>query len=528
MSARGTYLPKNNWQSRVSIGRTENRFADTRFTSLCVDGRHYLMAFHRHSQSTSFPVHKYVLKCQVLFFTTEIQLNVARNQQIHILEEVGYRILRHSAKHRRFGLLLHAFTMTLLTTDNRCWGANIKPESRSDNTTNGLLEKKEEILRQSSNSPSKERNKQARKNCKTRRSSQQSKASKPKSHIDALPIEVSLHIYLKKRQKARVRKQKTLPEEISFLSSSSVHSDLESETCLQNQRSIESVAYGTKSQLDVHNKHVCLELLESEGFDDNCVGMEHLLSLINRELVNSSSFASSDTRSIAYSLICDNGYQQNGGEFSRRLRDAFPSFLVEVHRKTHYAKGDSFDTESTASLSSSSNSSSSSSTTGSEHMNGSEHAVFAKTSLKLPALQILVSSLQLVTRTRRISRRQSSFSISMDMGDTFWRQILTYMTACLQDLVVQPGAKDSHSEEYPQNGSIEAALVVKGLRLLCKLQPEVMNSYVRYSLLPFLSSALEFGSEQQQQIKETRGHHRRLSGDKMLVKECERLLRSFL
>lgn len=453
---------------------------------------------------------------------------MSRNQHIHVLEGVGYRILRYSAKYRRFGLVLEVFTMTLLTTDNRCWGTNIEPESRPDNTENELRERKDEIPRQPSRSPSKEPNKPARKNSKMRRSSQQRKVSKPKSRIDALPIEVSLHIYLQKRQKARVRKQKTLPEEISFLSSSSVHSDLEPEICLQNQRSIESDAYGNRNELDAHNKNVCLELLESERFDDNCVGMEHLLSLINRELVNSSSFASSDTTFVAYSLICDNGYQQNGGEFSRRLREVFPSFLVEVNRKKQYAKGDSFDTESTASLSSSSNSSSSSSTTRSEHMDGSEHAVFDKTSLKLPALQILASSLQLVTRTRRISRRQSSYSISMDMGDTFWRQILTYMTACLQDFVVQPGGKDSHSEESPQNGSIEAALVVKGLRLLCKLQPEVMNSYVRYSLLPFVSSALEFGSEQQQQTKQTRGHHRRLSGDKMLVKECERLLRSFL
>jgi hypothetical protein len=50
---------------------------------------------------------------------------------------------------------------------------------------------------------------------------------------------------------------------------------------------------------------------------------------------------------------------------------------------------------------------------------------------------------------------------------------------------------------------------------------------LRHSLLPFVSNARKFGAEQQQQQCKRRNHRRQSSADKMLVRECERLLKSF-
>jgi len=115
----------------------------------------------------------------------------------------------------------------------------------------------------------------------------------------------------------------------------------------------------------------------------------------------------------------------------------------------------------------------------------------------------------------------------MDLQNGFWKSILAYMTECLQGLVTLPrGGPEDESASY----SVEAALVVKGFRLLNKLQPEMMDPYVRHSLLPFVSNARKFGVEQQQQQQQQqckrRNHRRQSSADKMLVRECERLLRS--
>lgn len=412
--------------------------------------------------------------------------------------------------------------MTLLATDNRCWGATVDPisvpEKEHDDIAGNVRETEDNFVRQCFKPSSVKLDRSA---STSRRSSQHNNVTNSKLNFDTLPLDISWHAPMEEKRRRRVRKHKrTIPKEISFLSSSSVHSDLGSETCSQMPESIENETYVNVCQRDLQNKCICVELLESERFDDNCLGMEHLLSMVNRELVNSSS--PGDRTSVAYDLIYN-----NGEDFSMRLRDILPSFLCRIPRK--FAKVETSDTDSTTSLSSSfsSPSLSSNSKADSEGIFGSESAVFIKSSLRLPALQILISSLQLVTRTRRVSRRKSSNSISMDLGDRFWSKILAYMTTCLQDL----GANDSDSETLNpmQKCSIEAALVVKGLRLLCKLQPEVMSSYVRYSLLPFVSGALEFGTEHQQHKQSShKGHHQRQSGDKMLVKECQRLLRSFV
>ena len=363
-----------------------------------------------------------------------------------------------------------------------------------------------------------------------------------------------------------------IPKEISFHSSSpSVDSDLESEARPRIRRKPSRNIRGNKRERDFHNKCICLELLESERFDDNCIGMEHLVSITNHELVNSSQFVASECRdnkdstnrsidesslltsSIAHSLVCNSNTDE---DFSNRLRAIFPSFLCDhlvesdtVSFTPPYIKSTSCYRKTGTRIRRMSKDGDSSGYSQSKSM------------LKLPALRILVSSLEFVSRTTTMLSDSSTgqSSQSMDLLDGFWRLILTYMTKCLQDLVVSTGEEKAQEEDefietinreessnphhdyhhqYQKNTirpesssipcSVEAALVVKGFRLLHKLQPEIMSPYVRYSLLPFVSNAREFGFEQQQlRIRVHRKHHRRSSsGDKMLARECERLLRS--
>jgi len=66
---------------------------------------------------------------------------------------------------------------------------------------------------------------------------------------------------------------------------------------------------------------------------------------------------------------------------------------------------------------------------------------------------------------------------------------------------------------------IEAALVVKGIRLLQRIEPTMMRPYVRYSLLPYISNAKEIFDGQQSASTTC------CMGDKILVRECERLLK---
>lgn len=380
--------------------------------------------------------------------------------------------------------------------------------------------------------------------------------------IGSLPMECSWHSSARQMQQERVSNRRSIPIEISFDDSSSlsVVSDLDSEDGPQIRR-VTKHFEGDERQRDFHNKCICLELLESERFDDNCIGMEHLVSITNRELVNSSKLVLSDPHNteygtskrkdgsllistIAYSLVCNSSSHETYGEFARRLRAVFPSFLFESQQETSHRRsrsktqrsnrrGDSWDTDSTESLSlSSSSPSCPSSANGSSRMvSSTQHGEITKTELKLPALRILVSSLELVSRTRALSPRLASSSsasgassISMDLLNGFWKLILTYMTECLQGLVTLPRGG---LEDEAASSRVEAALVVKGFRLLNKLQPEMMNPYLRHSLLPFVSNARKFGAEQQQQQCKRRNHRRQSSADKMLVRECERLLKSF-
>jgi len=275
--------------------------------------------------------------------------------------------------------------------------------------------------------------------------------------------------------------------------------------------------------------------------------------MANRELVNSSQFMMLDndrsessllSSTLAYSLVCKSN-DRRGTKFSERLRSVFPTFLCDLRTGRHDDDDDASETDSESSASAST--SLSSFRCGSQDDKKDNSCYQDRTSLKLPALRVLVSSLELVLRTRTttkpvasdLSRHSSSLHHlspsfpSIDLLDDFWRSMLTYMTDCLQELVVETGnnnstlpsaEKSKPSTATRENGSIttpcsiEAALVVKGYRLLHRLQPRLMGPYVRYSLLPFVSNAHEFGKQRQ--------GTRRSAGDKMLVRECERLLKS--
>ena len=411
-------------------------------------------------------------------------------------------------------------TNSNVTPNTRLWGQEASPEECNNFTLD-----QEQLERKNSNT------------------------IRSQSQVGTVPL--ASHVLSKRKKKCRLNAHKSsIPKEISFDSSSSPEdSELESQTF---PILIKSDSARDEREIDFHNKCICLELLESERFDENCIGMEHLLSIANRELVNSSlftvpeSFDTIDTAnkhnhesllasSIGYSLVCNYDSNQNSGEFSERLTAVFPLFLAKIQQKKYYSstEGEISDTDSTASLSSSFSSpslySNSVNSTGvSDKMIRSESGEISKTKLRLPALQILVSSLELVSR--------ASSSRWMDLQNRFWRLVLPSMTACLQDLAILPtsGEKGIDSEKTgTSSSSIEAALVVKGFRLLYKLQPNVMSPYIRSSLLPIVSRVMEYNAEQQLERRQPchrRGHHRRksFSGDKMLVKESERLLRSFL
>eukprot|EP00536_Pseudo-nitzschia_multiseries_P000526 jgi/Psemu1/1165/gm1.1165_g len=370
------------------------------------------------------------------------------------------------------------------------------------------------------------------------------------------------------------RTPRTIPSEIVCYESSdsSVHSDLESGSNLQPRRTTTKQPQHQET-CDSHNKGICVELLESDWFDDNCIGMEHLVAIANRELVNSSCFLMLDddersgslllSSTLAYSLVC-NTNDDCGGGFSPRLRSVFPTFF-NVSRSGRTGKKQKDDeTSQTGSESSSSSVSSplwsSSLSRGSQDAKTQDFGLQNRATLKLPALRVLVSSLELVLRTRSIGVKPSdqpnvlaSFSsfYSIDIVDHFWRAMLAYMTDCLQELVAERGIGRQHTSAEKKsrvavapmmnsdkdsdkdsdssitvNGiaapcSVEAALVVKVVRLLNRLEPRLMGPYLRYTLLPFVLSAQELGKQNRDARQSMRS-----PGDTMLVRECERLLKT--
>ena len=211
----------------------------------------------------------------------------------------------------------------------------------------------------------------------------------------------------------------------------------------------------------------CLSLLESDDYGDIRIGMEHLLILVNGELVDSK-LEDSIASALIFGTDDEDGYKS-------RIRNMFLSFFCPMedsrqdqdirNRDTH--DGPSRDETSLDS-----------------DMTGSTARL--KMSLRLPALRVLVSSLELCSRDR---------NQTINLSDGFWQSILGYMTESLKNGKTQ---------------GLATAMIVKCFRLLREIQPQTMEPYLKYSLLPSILH-----------IKEN-GHSSR---DKMIVRECDRLLK---
>lgn len=227
-----------------------------------------------------------------------------------------------------------------------------------------------------------------------------------------------------------------------------------------------------KKDTDYNPVWTCLKLLESDCYDDNRLGIEHLVMIVNRELVDSKWKGS-----VAESLILRNFEDV----FSKRIRYVFPSFFTDefLYRKSpnhqQIVKKES-ETQESQSTGYTSLYSDLSDSTGRRH----------RRSLKLPALRVFVSSLEL------ISTRPGKKSI--DLSDPFWKCMLTYMVDSLEERNL---------------GCLESVLYVKGFRLLLKVDPQTFHCLIKESILPLVVGVKEHGKEK---------------GDKMLVRECDRLL----
>ena len=253
-----------------------------------------------------------------------------------------------------------------------------------------------------------------------------------------------------------------------------------------------------QQQQRIVNKNVCLTLLESDRYDDQCLGIERLVSICNRELVNTKL----DDNSIAYVLTVatatttrttatksqpppDNNTSISNTEFSTRLRTVFLGFFCDNGVEQH-------DQD--------------------EELHQQQRCSF-----KVPALRILVSSLELISRTS--GTRESAISSSLNLLDGFWKSMMMYMTECVQELRVDNNDDDDNDNRRSNVPAaalsasctrFEAALVVKLFRLLQRIEPKMMTPYVRYTLLPYISNAQEYGHT---------------TSDRMLVRECDRLIK---
>jgi len=227
---------------------------------------------------------------------------------------------------------------------------------------------------------------------------------------------------------------------------------------------------------------MCLKLLESDCYEDYRLGIEQLVVIVNRDLVNSNMEGS-----VAQSLILGT----EGSDFSKRIRAIFPSFCTDAflqptssrsyrvgirHDHTPFPKEtetrESESTDETSLYSDLSNS------TGKPYRH----------SMKLPALRVFVSSLELLA--------QHGKKQTLNLSEPFWKCMLAYMLDNLEVDNIEP---------------IESALCIKGFRLLQKLDTATIQPLVKEKVLPYLNLAKEHGQSM---------------GDKMLVRECDRLLRS--
>jgi hypothetical protein len=218
----------------------------------------------------------------------------------------------------------------------------------------------------------------------------------------------------------------------------------------------------------------CLKLLESDCYEDNRAGIERLVIVVNQELVNSKKKGS-----VAESLI----FHAEQDQFSTRIRAIFPSFFTDEFL---FRKGSSIQRQLKTKKESETQESQSTDETSLYSDLSDDTRKRHRRSLKLPALRVFISCLELASRQRRKK--------SVDLSHSFWKCILTYMVDSLEEANIE---------------RIECALCVKGFRLLIKLDPESFAPYVKAAVCSMIKSAKAYGLAE---------------GDKMLVRECDRFL----
>ena len=208
---------------------------------------------------------------------------------------------------------------------------------------------------------------------------------------------------------------------------------------------------------------MCLDILESPLLEDNRRGMERLIALINSELVNSKG-----EESVAHALLC--GEATN--ERSVRLRNVFMSYFCDEDSST--SESNSEDDDSACSY----------------YSDVQEYSGRHMGALKLPALRVLVSSLELVSMLEKVP------SNTIDLYSSFWKGVSRSM---------------SNMIEAVSSRKLEAALSIKSIRLMGEMEPRIVKSFVQYSLLPSILHAQSFGTN---------------TNYRMLDREAEKLLTS--
>jgi hypothetical protein len=211
---------------------------------------------------------------------------------------------------------------------------------------------------------------------------------------------------------------------------------------------------------------MCLNLLESTLLEDNRRGMERMIAIVNSELVNSKG-----EESLAHALLC--GEATN--ERSVRLRNVFMSYFCDEDGPTSESSSEDEDDDDSVS---------------SCYSDVEEYSGRHMGALKLPALRVLVSSLELVSMLENVSTNK------IDLYASFWKGISKSMS----DMI-----------EAVSSRKLQAALSIKSIRLMGKMEPQIVKSMVRYSLLPYIVHAREYGTN---------------TNYRMLVREADKLMTS--
>ncbi|KAL3893733.1 MAG: hypothetical protein SGARI_007973, partial [Bacillariaceae sp.] len=224
-------------------------------------------------------------------------------------------------------------------------------------------------------------------------------------------------------------------------------------------------------------RHECLRLIESDLYEDNRLGIEQLVVIVNRELVNSKT-----NGSIAEALICPSNNINDDDDFATRIRAVFPTFFTEdflqkSFRNTKKPVGAAATNNNSKRDSETQESQSTDETSFYSDLSNSTVRRYRK-SMKLPALRVFVSSLELMSRKRK---KQSLAACD----DPFWKQMLFYISDSLHVMHLEP---------------VESSLCVKALRHVYKLDPETLLFHTQ-TITPLVQAAQEHG---------------RLDGDRML------------